>query len=85
MKKIMIASVIAMVMFSGCDVSPKYSSVKKAFGDIKYDKCQKIVDSVPDDRGMNKDAIVLMALVVSNCENTQEILAEIKTLKQEGK
>ena len=76
MKRFILASVFALVVLSGCQRTT--GDFKKAYGTIKYERCQKIMDDISDSTAIGNDATVLLALVISNCENTEMILEEIR-------
>jgi len=64
-------------IFSGCSNGTK---LKKIFVNLDP-KCQKIVNEIQEDIRYNSDQIVLISIIVSQCQNTQEILKAIEVQK----
>jgi len=75
MKKILLGSLLLVALFSGCNKT--YGELKRSIKDVRHERCINILNSVPDNVQMTNDSIVLMTLVITNCENTESILDAI--------
>ena len=75
MKKLIIAlSVIGLL--SGCSIN-NGEGLKNSLK-VEYKVCQDEVDKLRLDRYYSTQEIVFIGIIISQCENTQKILEEIR-------
>ena len=73
MKKIILVGML-IGLFSGCSNGTK---VKHAFRNVDPE-CKKIVDELKSNYHYNNNQIIMITILITNCNNTQKILKEIR-------
>jgi len=77
MKKLILVCMLIIGLFSGCDNGTK---IKHAFRNVDP-KCKKIVNELNSDGYYNSDQVIIITMLIINCDNTQKILKEIRKTK----
>jgi len=74
MKKLILVCMIIIGLFSGCSNGSK---IKDAFRNVDPE-CKKMVDELESDNHYNSDQVIIITILINNCDNTQKILKEIR-------
>jgi len=77
MKKIILVCMLIIGLFSGCSNGTK---IKHAFRNVDPE-CKKIVNELKSDNYYNSDQVIIITMIINNCDNTQKILKEIRKTK----